>query len=390
MIVDEVRGEGPGGGGGSPRWQTVMTGLRRRVATLKPRTPARVIALGFATVIGLSTLLLMLPVSAAGDEGAPFVTALFTATSAVCVTGLVVVDTGTYWSGFGQGVLLGSFQLGGFGIMTSASLLGLVVSRRLGLRTRLLAQSETHALGVTDVRRVVSGVVKVSLAFEGVVALVLVSRFALTYHESWWRALYDGVFHSVSAFNSAGFALRNDSLSDFAGDPWVLVPVAVAVFCGGLGFPVLFELRRELRRPEGWSLHTKITVWTSLGLLGVGVVALTAFEWTNPRTLGPLNVGDKLLNGFFAGTMPRSGGFNSVDTGAMEETSWLSSTSSCSSGAAAGAPRAASRSPRSWCSSSRSSPRPRATGTSTCRAAGCRTRCCASPWPWRCSASPRS
>ncbi|MDQ3432083.1 MAG: TrkH family potassium uptake protein, partial [Actinomycetota bacterium] len=128
------------------------------VLSWRPRHPAQVLVVAFAVAVLASTALLMLPASTASGDGAPLVTALFTATSAVCVTGLVVVDTGTYWSGFGRAVILGSFQIGGFGIMTLASLLGLVVSRRLGLRTRLLAQAETKALSLGDVRQVIRGV----------------------------------------------------------------------------------------------------------------------------------------------------------------------------------------------------------------------------------------
>ncbi|WP_079166905.1 TrkH family potassium uptake protein [Streptomyces oceani] len=287
------------------------------------RHPAQVVVAGFATAIAIGTGLLMLPVARSGPGGAGALEALFTSTSAVCVTGLIVVDTPVYWSGFGQAVILGLIQVGGFGIMTFASLLVLLVSHRMGLKTRMTAAAETKTLGLGDVRTVVTGVVKVSLLLEAITALVLVLRFATAYDESWPRAVWLGVFHAVSAFNNAGFALRSDSLMGFVTDPWICLPIALAVIAGGLGFPVLFELRRRLRRPRGWSLHTKIVVWaTGVFLLG-GTVFITAVEWSNPATLGPLNTPGKLLAGFFQSVMPRTVGFNSVDISQMNPASWL-------------------------------------------------------------------
>lgn len=299
------------------------TGLGGRLP--RPRMPAfqhpaQVVVAGFATAVLIGTILLMLPLSRAGAEGhAPLLAALFTSTSAVCVTGLVVVDTPTYWSGFGQVVILGLIQVGGFGIMTMASLLGLLVSRRMGLRTRLNAAAETRSLGIGDVRAVLVGVLKVTLVFEVLTALLLSGRFWLGYDLSPGRAVYEGVFHSVSAFNNAGFALYSDSLMGFVTDPWICLPIAVAVIFGGLGFPVLFELRRHLRRPSRWSLHTKLTMLMTLVLLAGGTVFITATEWSNPGTLGPLATPGRLLAGFFQAVMPRTAGFNSVDYGQMHD-----------------------------------------------------------------------
>ena len=283
------------------------------------RHPAQVIVFAFAVAVAVGTILLMLPVARVGAEGAPLLTALFTSTSAVCVTGLVTVDTPTYWSGFGQVVILGLIQVGGFGIMTLASLVGLLLSRRMGLRTRLTAAAETKSIGMGDVRAVLVGVAKVSLLFEVVTAALLAGRFLVGYDEPFGRALYLGVFHGVSAFNNAGFALYSDSLMGFATDPWICLPIAVAVIFGGLGFPVILELRRHLRRPRQWSLHTRLTVGTSAVLLGIGTLFVTASEWSNPGTLGTFDTPGRLLAGFFQAVMPRTAGFNSVDYGQMRE-----------------------------------------------------------------------
>lgn len=290
--------------------------LRRRHRPLL-RHPYQVVVAAFAAAIAFGTLLLLLPLSRAGDGSAPFMTALFTATSAVCVTGLVVVDTPSYWSGFGEAVILGLIQVGGFGIMTMASLLGLLVSRRMGLRTRLTAAAETKSLGIGDVRGVLTGVLKVTVMFEALVAVALSLRFSLGYDVPLPRAVYHGVFHAVSAFNNAGFALYSDSLMRYATDPWVCVPIATAVIFGGLGFPVLFELRRHLRQPRRWSLHTKLTITVTLALLLIGSVFVTAAEWNNPGTLGELDRPGRLLAGAFHSVMPRTAGFNTLDTAQM-------------------------------------------------------------------------
>lgn len=287
------------------------------------RHPAQIVVLGFAAAIAVGTVLLLLPLSRTGPGGASVLEAFFTATSAVCVTGLVVVDTPTYWSGFGEAVILGLIQVGGLGIMTLASLLGLLVSRRMGLQARLTAAAETKAVGLGDVRSVIKGVLVFTLLFEAVTAVALTLRFWLGYDESLGRAGYLGVFHSVSAFNNAGFALWSDSLTRFVGDPWICLPIAGAVISGGLGFPVILEIRRQLRRTSqrrrSWSLHLKLTVVATAALLVLGTIFVTATEWNNPATLGALDTPGRLLAGFFQAVMPRTAGFNTLDYGQMED-----------------------------------------------------------------------
>jgi trk system potassium uptake protein len=298
---------------------TVTFGAGWRAGLRMPsfRHPSQVVVTAFAVAIAVGTAMLMLPVSRSGEGGAPFLVSLFTATSAVCVTGLVVVDTPSYWSSFGEAVILGLIQVGGFGIMTLASLLGLLVTRRMGLRSRLTAATETRSLGIGDVRSVLVGVLRVTVLFEAATALVLAMRFFLAYDEAPGRAIYHGVFHAVSAFNNAGFALYSDSMMGFVSDPWICLPVAGSVVFGGLGFPVLLELRRHLRRPRDWSLHSKLTVTVTVALLFGGTVVVTAAEWSNPGTLGALDPPARLLAGFFHAVMPRTAGFNSLDVAAL-------------------------------------------------------------------------
>jgi len=276
-----------------------------------------VIAFGAAVVVGAA--LLMLPVAAEpGVETTP-VEAIFTATSAVSVTGLVVADTASHWSAFGEVVILLLVQLGGFGIMTLSSLVALLLSRRLGLRRRLAAQAETSALNPGDVRRVVVGVAVVSATVEAAAAVVLAWRFSHDTGSNLLESAYLGAFHAVTAFNNAGFTLFADNLMGFVGDWWVCVVIGIAVIAGGLGFPVYDDLRSSWRRPRRWTLHTKLTVGTTLVLLVGGTVAVAASEWTNPATLGALDGPDSLLASWFASVNPRTAGFNSLDYSQMRE-----------------------------------------------------------------------
>jgi potassium uptake TrkH family protein len=293
--------------------------LARLTRWLRERHPAQLIVFAFAAGVLIGAALLLLPVATAGAQRASFTTALFTSTSALCVTGLVVVDTPTYWSGFGHVVILGLIQVGGIGIMTLASLLALLVARRLGLRTRLIAQAETAAPQLQDVRRLVFGVVLLSLFFEVLAAVVLLLRFWITYDMSFGSAVWHAVFHSISAFNNAGFALWSDSLVQFVTDGWITLTVAAAIIAGGLGFPVWIELRRRILSPRFWTLHTKLTLVVAGALVALGFVAVAAFEWSNPATLGPLGTAGKLQAAFFQSVTPRTAGFNTIDYGSTEQ-----------------------------------------------------------------------
>ncbi|GGN23341.1 potassium transporter Trk [Actinoplanes campanulatus] len=269
----------------------------------------------FLVLIIAGTGLMMLPAARAEPGHAPFVTALFTAASAVCVTGLSVVDTPTYWSTFGQVLLTVLSQIGGFGIMTLATLLSMLVSRRLGLRGRLLAQAESAGLTGANLAGLLRRVAMVMLIAESAITVVLTLRFWLGYDYTFGRALWEAVFHAVQAFNNAGFALYSDSLVGFVTDPWICVTLALGVLAGSIGFPVLFELAREWRTPGCWSTHTWLTVIGSLIFTLVGFVVFLVFEWRNPGTLGPLSTSGKVLAAFTQDVMTRSGGFNSVDLG---------------------------------------------------------------------------
>jgi len=285
--------------------------------------PARVITIAFGATVAIGTGLLSLPWATRSGQRAPLMDALFTATSGACVTGLATVDTGHYWSRLGQVVILLLIQFGGLGIMTMATLVTLVLSRRLGLRARFLAQAETKSLSLQDLRGLILRIVMFSVVVEAVVALILTFRLVIGYHLSVASAAYSGLFHAVSAFNNAGFSLYGDSLVGFVADPWICLTVSVAVILGGLGFPVVFELARGWRKPGRWSVMTRITLALTGALLVLGTIGLSATEWTNTATLGGLSPPGRVLGGFFASTMARTAGFNSIDIGSMHPESLL-------------------------------------------------------------------
>jgi trk system potassium uptake protein len=275
----------------------------------------RLVPLAFLAVIVIGALLLMLP-AARADGGADAVgPAIFTAVASVCVTGLTVVDTGQFWTPFGQAVILGLVQVGGFGIMTLATMLAVLVSGKLGLRSMMVTQTESHTVHLGDIRVLLGRVALTMLAFEAVISAVLTARFRAAYYEDFGTALWHGVFHGVGSFNNSGYALYGDNLIGFVGDAWICLPISVAVIAGGIGFPVLSELMRR-KRPAAWTIHTRITVYGTVVLLATGVVAAALFEWTNPGTMGPLSVADKVTASITTGVMPRTGGFNSIDYGA--------------------------------------------------------------------------
>ncbi|MEJ5913892.1 TrkH family potassium uptake protein [Pseudokineococcus sp. 1T1Z-3] len=291
------------------------------------RSPARLAILAFVAVIAVFAVLLSLPAATATGERAPLADAVFTAVSAVCVTGLVVVDTAEYWSDFGEAVIITGIWVGGFGVLVLASLLGLVVSRRLGLSQRLLAQNETKALRLGDVGVLIRTVLVASVAVQGTLAAVLLPRF-LTGGEPFWDALWHAVFYGISSFNNAGFISHAGGLPQLtdgpvAGDWWLSLPIAVGVVVGSLGFPVLLVLRERWRRPRRWGLHTQMTVAASAVLLLAGAVVIGALEWSNDATFGALTWPDKLLAAFFASAMPRSGGFTTVDISEMYSSTWV-------------------------------------------------------------------
>ncbi|MBE9076529.1 ATPase [Romeria aff. gracilis LEGE 07310] len=289
-------------------------------------TVSRTICLGFLTLITVGTLLLMLPLATAGEGWNNPIVALFTATSAVCVTGLIVVDTGSYFSPVGQGIVLLLIQLGGLGYMTATTLLLLLLGRRLALRDRLAMKQTLDTAEMANIRTLVISIISMTLVFELTGAFLLLPVFRQDYGSG--QGLWLALFHSVSAFNNAGFSLFEDSLVGYARSPLLNAVVAALIIIGGIGYQVIMEgftwLRHRVRGSQErtvFSLHFKIVTSTSLALLLIGAIALFLTEYDNPATLAGKSFGIKALLASFQSVVTRTAGFNSVDIGGMEKSS---------------------------------------------------------------------
>ncbi len=301
----------------------ILTRLRDVIDGIANSSPARLALTTFAVVILIFTALLSLPAASATGQVTPIHQALFTAVSAVCVTGLTVVSTAAHWSFFGQLIILIGIFVGGLGTLTLASLLALVVSKRLGVRGKLIAQEAMNYAGrLGEVGALMRIVILTSVTIEGILALALVPRF-LALNEGFWLALWHGIFYAISAFNNAGFTPHSDGIVPYGADLWILVPLMVGVFLGSLGFPVVMGLHQSGLRWKTWNLHTKLTIQVSLILLVAGTVLWGLLEWNNARTIGGMEFGDKITNALFASIMTRSGGFNLVDQNQMDTSTML-------------------------------------------------------------------
>ncbi|NKX51018.1 TrkH family potassium uptake protein, partial [Arthrobacter deserti] len=252
---------------------SVLGGLRDFVDRVANSSPARLALIVYAGVVLVFTALLSLPVSAASGQGTPLHDAFFTAVSAVCVTGLTVVSTAAHWTVFGQVVILVGIFIGGLGTLTLAALLTLAVSKRLGVRGKLIAQSALSNAGrLGEVGTLLRIVITTSVAIEAVLALAMLPRF-IALGEPPGQGLWHAVFYSISAFNNAGFTAHSDGLVPYETDEWTLFPLMLGVFLGSLGFPVVMILLERGWRYRNWNLHTKLTVEVSLILLVAGALA---------------------------------------------------------------------------------------------------------------------
>ncbi|RRD51934.1 TrkH family potassium uptake protein [Buchananella hordeovulneris] len=285
-------------------------------------SPAR-LALGvFASIIGVVTLALWTPAATASGQRPPFVDALFVATSAVCVTGLSPVDTATYWSTFGHAMIMLSALVGGLGVMTLASLLSLAVSRHIGLTQRLLTASETKFTRLGEVGTLMRAVVITAFTAQFLLTLVLFPRF-LTLDHDWLAALWHAAFMAVSIFNNAGFVILPEGMAQFVGDWSMTIPIVVGTVLGAVGFPVILDVAARWRTPAKWSLHTKLTLTSYLGLAVLAVLALSLLEWNNPLTLKSFSFNEKLTAALTWGVNSRSSGLAIVPTEHMTSSSWF-------------------------------------------------------------------
>lgn len=286
-------------------------------------SPPQILVLGFAAIIFIGTALLMLPISTSTGEPLGFIDALFTSTSATCVTGLVVVDTGTTFSSFGEIVIMLLIQIGGLGFMTMATLFALALKRRISLKDRLILQEAMNQSSMEGIVRLIRRVLLYSLIIEACGALILSIRWAFDMPIG--QAIYYGVFHAVTMFNNAGFDLFGDfrSLTGYVYDPVVNVVVMFLIVSGGIGFIVLSDLI-DFRKQRRLSLHSKVVLTMTTTLLLVGFIVILIFEFTNPRTLGSLNWGGKFFGALFQSVTPRTAGANTIDiTGLRQATQFF-------------------------------------------------------------------
>lgn len=287
----------------------------------RPLSATKIIAVGFALVIAVGTLLLSLPAASRDGESCGVLAALFTATSATCVTGLSLFDSWTQWSGFGQGVLLTLIEIGGLGFMSAATMVVFLLKRKVGLKHRMMIAQAFSVSDMDGVVRLQKNVLVGSLSVELAGAAILTLRFWPQY--GFGRALKWGVFHSVSAFCNAGFDIFGElepgsSLMLFQSDPIVLLTLSALIVVGGLGFVVWDELmNHQKNRP--FTVYTRLVLVATFLLIVIGWVVICLLEWNNPGTFGPLSIKDKLLGGLFQSVTLRTAGFSSIDQGALTE-----------------------------------------------------------------------
>lgn len=278
-------------------------------------SPSQTIVAGFALIILAGAILLSLPAASADSRPTPFLTALFTATSATCVTGLVVVDTADHYSLFGQLVIMFLIQVGGLGYMTVATLMAIAIGRRIGLRERLVLQEAHNLYSVGGIVRFTRNVILMTMAIEGAGAILLAARWVPEF--GWGRGVYYGVFHSISAFNNAGFDLMGQfrSLTGSAGDLTINAVIMALIVGGGLGFTVL----TDLATPRRIGLHAKIVLTTTAALIVLGAALVLLLEFSNQATLGPLAAGRRVLAALFQSVTPRTAGFSTVNIGDLRD-----------------------------------------------------------------------
>ena len=289
----------------------------------KQITPARIIITGFALLILTGALLLMLPFSTKGPGGASFLDALFTATSATCVTGLIVQDTALYWTEFGQLIILLLIQIGGMGVVTVAVAVTIFSGKKIGLKQRWVMQESISAPQVGGIVRMTGFILKSLFLMEGIGAALLATRFIPEF--GLVKGLWYSVFHSISAFCNAGFDLMGikspfSSLTDYTGDPVVSLTIAFLIIIGGIGFMTWKDVRQHGLHLRAFSLQSKLILTTTAGLILIPTLIFFFFEFSRP-VWDSLSTGDRILASFFQAVTPRTAGFNSVDLTALSEPS---------------------------------------------------------------------
>lgn len=301
--------------------QTFVARVSDVINSIARNSPARLALIVFALIIIIFTILLELPAATTFGRSAPLVDAFFTATSAVCVTGLVTVNTALYWSGFGQFIIMIGMAIGGLGVMTLASILGMAVSRRIGLTQKFLAAGETKSrLG--EVGSLIKTVIIVSLSAQIVLFFVLIPFFH-DKGDSLLGALWHSLFMAVSIFNNGGFVIMPEGLTPYVGSCSLIIPIIFGTFAGAIGFPVIMDMSRNIRRPSKWNLTTKLTLVTYFVVFALSAVSIGLLEWWNPATFGDLSVGERIAASLLHAADARSSGLSTIDISQMNQTTWF-------------------------------------------------------------------
>ncbi len=314
---------------------SILGWLRDVTDSVVSSSPARFALIIFTSLVLILTAILSLPIATAERSVTPLADAFFTAMSAICVTGLSTVNMATHWSTFGNVAILIGIQVGGIGVLTLASMLGLVVSRRLGLKAKLIAASDSNpqrihagpvaegqAVRLGEIGSLLATVAVSVLAIEAVLTALIVPRLLLTGEDA-WTAIWQGFYFATSAFTNTGFVPHVDGMSAFATDPWMLSVIGLGVFIGSLGFPVIFALTKGWRGKHRMSIHVKLTLATTMILIVIGAIVIYALEWNNSNTLGAQDPVVRPMTATFLSIMTRSGGFSTIDINEMHDSSLL-------------------------------------------------------------------
>lgn len=274
--------------------------------------PTQILVIGFALMILIGALLLNLPIASFNGESIGFINALFTSTSAVCVTGLVVVDTGTYWSTFGKTVILILIQMGGLGFMTMATMFFVLLGKKISLKERLIMQEALNQYSLAGIVRFTKYILIGTFIIEMLGAFFLSLRFVPQYGIQ--KGIFYSLFHAISAFCNAGFDIIGGgrNLMPYVTDPIVNIPIWMLVIIGGIGFSVIVDINNNYKNMKSLSLHTKMVLVMTVFLLSTGFFCFLILEWRNPATLGELSFGGKILAAFFQSMTTRTAGFNTI------------------------------------------------------------------------------
>lgn len=294
--------------------------IKKREKKAGALSPAQIVVVGFAVTILVGAMLLNLPFASKSGQSVGFINALFTATSATCVTGLVVVDTGTYWTNFGKVIIIGLIQVGGLGFMSMATLFSMLIGKKISLRERLIIQESLNQNDLAGLVRLTRHILIGTLIIEGMGALLLSSVFIP--EKGIIKGLAYGLFHSISAFCNAGFDLVGNgrSLTPYVDNITVNLTICSLIILGGLGFTVIADVLQK-GKTQRLSLHSKIVLTMTSVLIFAGFALFFLFEAGNPSTLGGLSIKGKVLGAFFQSVSPRTAGFNTIDIAAMTDSS---------------------------------------------------------------------